>query len=193
MKKICIVGPIDKRVVVYPLIKVADLVGKLLVVTDDANFRRFGDDFEKEFNRGNSDFLILNDIDDDEILENKGFRVANYDFIIYITTKSLIKDCDKYVYCHGMSKTVLPEKTLFELDKVEHTEVYITQSVLKEKGIIKVGVDKVTMGYVWGCEESRSFVPLKDSNMAKISSFLFADYIGVSQDEYKKLLLREEC
>lgn len=190
MRQLCLVGPIDKRIVAYPLIKVADLVGKLLVVTDDANMRRFADNYEKEFNRANSDFVIVNDISQDNI--EKNYRVNNYDFVIYMTTSDLIKGSDKVVYCHGMSKTVLPEETLTNLEDIEHSKVLISQGKSTEKDVISVRVDKLTMGYVWACEEAKSFVPLKDSGLAKIVAHLFADYIGVGKDEFCKLLMREE-
>lgn len=191
MKQICLIGPIDKRAVAYPLIKVADIVGKLLVITDDANFRRFADNYEKEFNRANSDFLIVNDIDE-EIVNGKRYKTANYDFVVYITTNTLIQGSDKVVYCHGMSKTVLPEETLRVLEDIEHLDVLISQGKVTDKDVISVGVDKTTMGYVWACEEAKSFVPLKDTTLGKVSSYLFSDYIGVSKEEFGKLLMREE-
>lgn len=191
MKQICLIGPIDKRVVAYPLIKVAEMVGKLLIITDDANFRRFGDNFEREFNRGNSAYVIVNDIDE-YIAINKDQKVSNYDFIIYITTNSLINGSDKVVYCHGLSKTVLPEETLSVLEEVKHSEVLISQGKVVDKNVILVGVDKLTMGYVWSCEESKSFVSLKDVNLSKITAHLFSDYIGVGKEEFTKLLMREE-
>ena len=41
MRQIQLIGPVDKRAVAYPLFKICDVLGKTLVVTDDANFRRF--------------------------------------------------------------------------------------------------------------------------------------------------------
>lgn len=49
MRQIQLVGPIDKRVIAYPLFKICDNLGKVLVITDDTNFRRFSDDYSNEF------------------------------------------------------------------------------------------------------------------------------------------------
>ena len=72
MRQIELVGPVDKRVIAYPLFKICDVLGKVLVITDDANFRRFSENYsDNEFTVGRSDFVITPDISKAIIEEQK--------------------------------------------------------------------------------------------------------------------------
>ena len=82
MKQIQLVGPVDKRAIAYPLFKMCDTMGKTLVVTDDANFRRFSDDYSNEFTLGRSDFVITNDISQ-AIIGDLGVKLNTYDYVIF--------------------------------------------------------------------------------------------------------------
>lgn len=192
MKQICLVGPIDKRPLAYPLLKAIDLIGKCLVITDDANFRRFADNYEREFNKGNSDFVVVNDITK-YIAEELGYKLNNYDFVLFITTNTLMDNNDITVYCHGSNKCLLTEDVLDELQDIEdYKEVLISQGKVNDKKIIKIDVNKATMGYVWACEENKEFVPCKVSELAKVGSSLFANLVGLKTEEYIKILMRKE-
>ena len=97
MKQIQLVGPVDKRAIAYPLFKMCDTMGKTLVVTDDANFRRFSDDYSNEFTLGRSDFVITNDISQ-AIIGDLGVKLNTYDYVIFINTNDLIDNNDCLVY-----------------------------------------------------------------------------------------------
>ena len=196
MRQIQLLGPVDKRAIAYPLFKVCDLVGKTLVVTDDANFRRFGENFEREFTLGRSDFVIVNDVSK-AILEDLGVRLGTYDYVIFITTNELIDSNDCLVYCHGNNEMICDETNLDYLEAIEHLDVTIsTQKPKKEKGEKSAGaylaVDSKSFAYIWECEESKMFVPCKHPELTKLSAYLFASVIGISPDEYAKTIVREE-
>ena len=196
MRQIQLLGPVDKRAIAYPLFKVCDLVGKTLVVTDDANFRRFGENFEREFTLGRSDFVIVNDVSK-AILEDLGVRLGTYDYVIFITTNELIDSNDCLVYCHGSEELVCDETNLDYLEAIEHLDVTIsTKKPKKEKGEKSTGaylaVDTKSFAYIWECEESKMFVSCKHPELTKLSAYLFASVIGISPDEYAKTIVREE-
>lgn len=194
MRQIQLLGPVDKRAIAYPLFKVCDIMGKTLVVTDDSNFRRFGENFEREFTVGRSDFVIVNDVSK-AILEELGVRLSNYDYVIFITTNELIDSNDCLVYCHGNDNLVCSDTNLDYLDAIEHIDVTISiQKPKKEKGE-KAGaylsVDTKSFAYVWECEESKMFVPCKHPELTKLSAFLFASVLSISTDEYAKTIVRD--
>ena len=94
MRQIQLVGPVDKRPVAYPLFKLCDTLGKTLVITDDANFRRFSDDYVNEFTLGRSDFMIVNDISQ-ELLNSLDMKLNSYDYVLFINTCDLLDKNDK--------------------------------------------------------------------------------------------------
>ena len=189
MKQIQLIGPIDKRPIAYPLFKLCDTLGKTLVVTDDANFRRFADNYENEFTLGRSDFIVSNDIKE-TILSDLGVKLNGYDFIIYITTNILIENNDCTIYCHGNSNMICTDDTLNCLDNIEYSEVVIsTQKVVKNSTFLSA--DSKVFSYVWDCEENKRFMPCKSTELVKLCSQLFSNTLGFSNDEISKIIVKE--
>jgi hypothetical protein len=188
MKKICILGPVDKRVLLYPLFKAVDLMGKTLVVSDDSNLKRFSDNYTNEFTVGRMDFIIADRVADVKVDD----LIKDYEFIVFVTTNELIKNCDEVIYCHALNKAIATEEVIEGLEEIAHKDVLITPSVTKEKVPLKVSIDKNSMGYVWFCEEIKEFYICKDTLLAKTVANIFADTLGVSKDTLVKTLGRKE-
>lgn len=192
MRQIELVGPVDKRVIAYPLFKICDVLGKVLVITDDANFRRFSENYsDNEFTVGRSDFVITPDISK-AIIEELGLKLSSYDYVLIISTNSLISGNDSLVYCHGSSQLICSEDTLDGLEAVEHQDVTISMKKPNSKDALFLSIDGKAFNYVWDCEENKMFIPCKHPELAKLSSYLFAQVLGVSsKEEYAKLLVKE--
>ena len=195
MKKICLIGPVDKRVLAYPLLKILDLTGKTLVVTDDSNFRKFSDNYSMSYSIGRADVRIVNNINSDDFdikSLDLSVKLDEYDYILYITTNELISGCDSVVYCHSLNKAMCTEDVLSVLEGVEHKDVTITTGVIKEKGILSITLDKNSLKYIWCCEETKLLCECKDANICKSVAYLFSEVLGVSKDSLIKTLGRKE-
>ncbi len=190
MKQIQLIGPVDKRSVAYPLFKLCDVVGKTLVVTDDANFRRFSDNYSNDFTLGRSDFVIVNDVSQ-SIITDLALKLNQYDYVIFITTNTLIDNNDCLIYCHGSSNLVCSEDTLDYLDSLEHFDVTISTHKPIGKGNIFLSLDKSIFAYVWECEENKFFVPCKNSELAKLCVHLFGNNLGFVAEEIPKIIVKE--
>lgn len=191
MRQIQLIGPVDKRVIAYPLFRICDTIGKVLVITDDANFRRFSDDYSNEFTVGNSDFYVCNDISKSIALE-LGIRLSSYDYVIIINTNELFPNNDCTVYCHAQSELICTEDVIDDIDTVEHMEIVISTSKPKEKIESFCSITSNNLDYVWSCEENKYFLPCKNAELGKISAFLFAQVLGLnSKDEYAQILAKD--
>lgn len=193
MKQIQLVGPVDKRAVAYPLFKLCDVLGKTLVVTDDANFRRFADNYENEFTVGRSDFYVVNDVSQ-AIVSDLGLKLNAYDYVIFITTNILIDNNDVLVYCHGNSRLVCGEDVIDYLENLEHSDVTISTRKPKSKESkddVFLTADGKIFGYVWDCEEAKRFIPCGSPDLVKLCSHLFSQTLGVSAEEMPKVIGKE--
>lgn len=188
MKSICLIGGVDKRVISYPLIKCLGLIGKTLVITDDGVYRRFGDNYETEFEIGQTEFKVMTVIPKN--VDDLGINLNNYDYVVYITTNELIHS-DKVVYCHGVEKAIAPPDVLSVLDGIEHVDITLTMSKV-EKGTLSIGYSKEAMGYICNCEEYKEFVPCNGASFTTLMDTLFGDIFNMSKDNMKKLLARKE-
>lgn len=199
MKRVCILGPIDKRVLVYPLIKVLELTGKTLVVTDDACFRRFAPDLGLDFECGQAKFVIRPKVNEG-VLTEVGLSEDAFDYVVYVTTDELILNCDSTVYCHGVNKSMLSEDNLEFLGDIKYKEIIISPNKIPEKeensvvNPIKVNILKDMLHYVFTCEENRSFMyqTKAGSLLPKIIANVFEDSLGISAETIAKLLERKE-
>lgn len=190
MRQIELVGPVDKRLVAYPLFHICDILGRTLVVTDDANFRRFADNYEDRFILGRSDFVVVNDISQ-SIIEELGVKFSSYDYVIIISTNVLIEGNDLLVYCHGNSQMICTEDVLENIEELEHQDVTISIRKPSGKGALYLSADSKSFGYVWDCEENKRFIGCKHSDLVKLSSYLFASTLSISVEEYNKTIQRD--
>ena len=190
MRQIQLVGPVDKRVIAYPLFKMCDTMGKTLVVTDDANFRRFADNYENEFTVGRSDFIVVNDIAE-TVAGDLGLKLGSYDYVLFINTNTLIDNNDCLVYCHGSSQLICSDDVLDCLEGVEHSEITISAQKPKDKKENFLSVEGKAFAYVWECEENKMFMPCKHPELAKICNSLFSSVLGVAGEEFSKIIVKE--
>lgn len=190
MRQIELIGPVDKRAIAYPLFKICDTMGKVLVVTDDANFRRFADNYENEFTLGRSDFIVTNDVTQPFIDDIQG-KFSSYDYVIIISTKDIIENTDCLVYCHGSSQMVCDETVIDNLENIEHTDVTISAQKPKTKGETFLSIESKGFKYIWDCEENKRFIPCQHPDLVRLNSYLFAQVLGVSKEEYASIIAKD--
>lgn len=188
MQSICLIGGVDKRIISYPLIKCLGLMGKTLVVTDDSIYRRFGDNYELEFEKGQVDFKVLPKVP--VTVSGLGVTLDAYEYVLYITTNELIKS-DKVVYCHGLEKAMATREVQLKLEDIEHVDITLTMSKV-EKGILAIGYSKEAMEYICNCEEHKEFVPCNGASFTTLMCTLFDDVFKMSKDNMRKLLARRD-
>lgn len=190
MKKICLVGAVDKRAISYPLLKVLMHLGKTLVVSDDGVYRRFSEELETSYGFENSEFLITPVITEtvQKEVENKAFQ---FDYIVYITSNEIPLQCDKVIYCRGVDKGIATKTTLKQLENIEHTEVYVTFSRLEDSSLLKIEPTKGIMAYIFECEERKEFQATKEVAYASMLEKFFDKELDIPKASIKGLLQRK--
>lgn len=190
MKTICLIGPVDKRAIAYPLIKCLTELGRALIITDDSVYRRFSDNYDTEFSYSNSEFRVVTIVDEEVIKEVEQVK-TNFEYVLYITTSELPDGCDKVIYAHGVGKSFLGEDLVSSIENKECREVIITMTPVKDKTIPKITPDKTVMSYIYACEEHKEFLPSKDSGFITMVTTLFEEELEVPKNTIRGLLLRK--
>lgn len=191
MKRICLIGPVDKRIISYPLLKCLMLLGKTLVVTDDGVYRRFHERYESDFDFGHSRFIVTPKIDQC-VLEKVRELENQYDYILYITTNELPEACDRVVYVRGLEKSICSQDTLDALENIEHAEVLITFDKNANTEAVKITPTMSSLAYVMACEENKEFVDIKDARYASIMFKLFEKELDISEKAIRSIMKRKE-
>lgn len=191
MKKICLIGPVDKRAISYPLIKTLIFLGKTLIVTDDGIYRRFDEEYNNRFSFENSEFIVTHNIKDEEVKREIEQISSSFDYVLYITTNELPEDCDKIVNCKGVDKGFVSRSVEKEIEKSEHIEVYVTFSKLSDSSLLKIEPNKSTLSYLAECEDKKEFLSTKDASFATMLSKFFETELDLQKSTIKGLLLRK--
>lgn len=190
MKKICLLGGVDKRAIAYPLIKVMMYMGKTLIVADDGVYRRFSDTYDTRFNYQNSDFIIAPVITEDIISEVD--KVADlYENILYITTNEVPDGCDKVVYGRGKERAICSTGVLNEAEKTDFIEVYVTYGKVESSTNMKIEPNKAVLSYLSECEDKKEFLGTKDGAFTSLLVTLFDKELNLPKKTVQGLLRRD--
>lgn len=184
-----LVGAVDKRGIAYPLLKVLMLTGRTLVITDDAMYRRFDDEYRVDFGFENSHFLIQPVITQ-ELVNRLMPIIANFDNVVYITTTEIIK-ADKTIYLRGINRAILGNEPLRQLEEVDHIEVFVTYSRLEDTRALKLEPSKAQLKYFSDCEDNREFLDTKDVTFVALLEALFEKELDMPRKTIKKIMLRK--
>lgn len=190
MKRLCLIGPVDKRIIAYPLIKCLMSLGRLLVVSEDSNLRRFSEDYACKFDYGNSWIWVVSAVDDGVEADVRD-QESNFEYVLYITTSYLPKEVDRVLYCHGVEKGFLANDTLKELENMEYGEVVITFSSYKDKSVPKILPNTGVMKYIFQCEDTREFLPVKSTGYTSLIERFFLKELDIPKATLKGLLTRK--
>ena len=190
MRKICLLGGVDKRAIAYPLIKVLMFMGKTLVVADDGVYRRFSDDYALRFNYQNSDFII-SPLIDEGILEEVASVEDSYDSILFITTNELPLGCDKVIHCRGVEKAFSSKAVLNEAEKLDYKEVYVTSSKVDSDSNLVINPNKAVYSYLSVCEDKKEFIGTKEGALTSLLLSLFDKELNLPKKTVSGLLRRD--
>jgi hypothetical protein len=190
MKKICLIGPVDKRAIAYPLLKCLMFLGKTLIITDDSVYRRFSETYETRFGFAQSEFIVAPVIDKD-VIDHVESVSSTFDYVLYITTNELPVGMDKILYCHGIEKGIATSDVLSVLENIDHTEVYVTFSRVADNTALKIEPSKSIMAYVFECEDRKDFVGTTDGAYSSMLHKFFEKELDVPKATLKGLLQRK--
>lgn len=189
MRSLLLVGAVDKRGVSYPVLKVMMTLGRVLVLTDDAMYRRFDEDYRMDFGFENSHFIIQPQITQ-HFVDSIKHITDMFDYVVYITTNEVL-NADKIIYLRGVNRSILGNEAMEELEGLEHAEVFITYAKLSNPKILKIAPTKSQIEYFNECEDSKEFLATKDLSYVGLLQTLFDKELGMSKKSLKKIMLRK--
>jgi hypothetical protein len=165
-------------------------LGKVLVITDDASFRRFSPSYATEFGFETSEFIVT-PLVSEEVIDAAKRKESVYDFVVYITTNELVSGMDKVLYCHGVGQNMATEDVMTQLEKEEYTDVYVTLSKVGDSKAMKIEPSKGVMEYIFSCEENQEFIGTKDVAYSSMLYKFFEKEMGIPKNSIKGLLQRK--
>lgn len=188
--EILLYGVADKRFIAYPLLKVVKELGKVLVVSDDGCFRRFSDEGLLQFSLGAIDFIVSSDYNSiaDEVEKVK----HQYNYILYVLGNEIPKGVKKLINIKGVNKYFhdLENERSFHVDNdgIDIVDVVVSFNKLNDKDVLLLTPSKSLIEYVYNCEDSKDFLPTKDTSYASMLQTFFEKELGFNKAQLNSIL-----
>ena len=193
MKRICLVGPIDKRILIYPLIKTLMYSHNALIITDDGSYRRILPNYDSNGTIEHVGVITIPDeqlIDEKYILEKIEFSEEDLDYIIYVTTNRIIDNCDQVIYFKGSKSSFCTDELDEKLTEMEVEQVIIDLEVpnLKSNKQIRLGMDE--FHYLYTVEQSKQFLNIKNKKLLGKLAVIISFILDITQNNVISLMNR---
>lgn len=199
MISLAIVGKADKRVLAYPLMKTLALMGKTIVATDDAAYRRLYPGMENKGMINDVEIHIVKNFSDDSSEEFlSGMKDDNYDYVLYLTEGYVPPDAKKTIALCSPSHTFLGAYLEGLVECSDYSDcVFASLTVIeKPKGYWKAPVTQILwkpefIQYICETEERRCLMPLKDKTVVPFLCRVFAESLHIDPAKMLKVMKRK--
>lgn len=192
MKKILVYGLPDKRVVLYPLVRILESMGTVMVFTEDTNCIRLNSKAVggKEFEVGLTHYKVI------DIGAEISTKEEDADYLVEVRYAPIgVVEYDSVIYVYGEKYMRYAEEEEEETERlltVTPIPVFISMSSNTKKltGVYPLNQQKGYM-YVEKCDIYRSMVDLQDAKfISELSAFL-PQILELSIDEFQKIMKRK--
>lgn len=169
-----IIGDCDKRAVLYTVMKIAQTLGDVLVVTSSSRLCKLSDTRESGGHYQNT-MICVTDQGIDDFFADFGYALEDFEFVIIDNIVSA--EADVYLYVEGMAMSD------FDKDLLEFIEDYVTIPLYKGKLLDANAVYKMDQ-----FEALHDMCPISKQVAIKVSQVL-AKPLGTTSDNLLKIAL----
>ena len=126
MRMVTIVGKIDSRVLVYPLMRALSMSGLTGVITDDGAYRRLFNGKELIGSVSGVDISVCPRVNEKNLYSLAATRLS-YDYILVVSSDFIPEETDGIIVCHGLDRSILG------VSQVEDEDDFILPYMEREK------------------------------------------------------------
>lgn len=194
MKTLAVIGGVDKRPVVYPLLQCLKFLGKTLVVTDEPAFRRFDDDFSLEFENDNITIRVVPLVTQEVVTETVQSLNEPFEYLVVVSNDFIPQGYERVVALSGVNRGFdFVDTTVGDFpNNEEFMRVFISPTKAKNLEYPKITPTPSLLKYIYNCEDYRKFLPLEDQATVAVVTTLFGKALGLESKTIVKLLARKE-
>ncbi|ROR31743.1 hypothetical protein EDD66_101361 [Mobilisporobacter senegalensis] len=189
MANFSVIGKVDKRILVLPLMRVCSIDGPTLLVSDDGNFRNL---YHKDGDEGSIsgvDIQISNSLDKMNLETNQ----ENYKHILYVFSDPipLEKKTELTILCNCYDRSFVKPKRRFIEEREDEIEVIFSSAYLKNIQNLLI-LKPEYYKYLVMTEEVKELIITKDMAICKLLTRLVSGYFNMSKPQFMKLLTRKK-
>lgn len=191
MKKILITGKADKRIVSYPFLNLCNYAGKTCLVTDDVNYKRLYEGYEKTGEIDNISISIISPVDRQDSLEDLFLQKdeEGYDILVLVLDSYMNKDVDYTFLVANQLKTFLGAEIEEVIEELTNVTAIVT-SLMKQpipKGTISYNWAPEDLAYLYSVEENRKLFSPKNKKLVQCLKPGICNALGITEATYETL------
>lgn len=189
MATFSVVGKVDKRILVLPLMRVCSIDGPTLVVSDDGNFKNLYHDDGNKGSISDVDILVNNSMEE----WNLNINTENYKHIIYASSDSIKfeNSINLKVLCRCYDRSFIKPKNRFIEEKEDEVEVIFSSTYVKKSENILI-LKPEYYKYLVSVEEMKELPIIKDVAISRLLTSLVSEFFNMSKPQFMKLLTRKK-
>lgn len=185
--RIGVLGFTDKRPILYPLMKLLQYTGDVVVITDDRRFKRLLEDYTSPGHLGNI-MICVTDATPDEVWEEIDHRENDFDHIIYDLRDTLHEDIDMYIHVKG-SDYEDGEKDFLEcVDAYTPIKLMYDGKPDRTKETMNIPITLKLLSTLEILENKKVLLPLPSPKVNKAIAKLIATHLSLKMSDALKLL-----
>lgn len=187
MKRIVLLGPIDKRILIYPLARALSIEHNVIVIADDGVYRRLYQGTERYGTCGKVDIAVGVDINS-VLSDAPNYFGVQHNFQLIASNNEVPAKTDYVINCLGVDRTICPENNTPEIKDIPFKNVVLSYKVPKDKNKIAVTIGMEAVKYLFDVEEQRQLKVLPIKNINKVIAKTFGEATGLGENHLYKLL-----
>lgn len=185
--RIGVLGFTDKRPILYPLMKLLQSTGDVVVITDDRRFKRLLEDYASPGHLGNI-MICVTDATPDEVWEEIDHSENDFDHVIYDLRDTLHEDIDMYIHVKG-SDFEDGEKDFLEcVDTYTSIKLMYDGKPERTKETINLPITLKLLSTLEVLENKNVLLPMPSKKINKVIAKLIAPVIKIKMSDALKLL-----
>jgi hypothetical protein len=178
-------GYVDKRPIVYSLIKLLDAFGEVAVISQNKQLQRLLED-RSSSGFYNNTFIVVGEYTPDEVFSETEYKKEDFDHIIFDTYDTVPGDYDVFMHCRsfGMSDA---EREIIEYISgvIQYNFVYDGR---KEMGCWNIPVTVPLIKSVEEFEAKKLMVPIQSKDLTRSISRLLAPKLDITEKKAVNIL-----
>lgn len=185
--RIGVLGFTDKRPILYPLMKLLQATGDVIVITDDCHFKRLIEDYSSLGHLGNI-MICVTDATPDEVWEEIELEQNDFDHVIYDLRDTIHEDIQFYIHVKGSDFEDGEEEFLECVDDYIEIKLMYDGKQDKSKDTINIPITLKLISTLEVLENKNLLLPLPSKKINLAIAKLISPNIDIKMKDAIKIL-----
>ncbi len=187
--RIGVLGFTDKRPILYPLMKLLQATGDVIVITDNRHLKRLIPDYASIGHIANI-MMVISDASPDEVWDEMDLEDGNYDHVIYDLRDNLDEAIEFYIHVKGSDFEDGEEDFLECIDDYKRIKLMYDGKQDKNKETYNIPISLKLISTLEILENKKLLLPMPSKKINQSIAKMMAPHLNIKFKDAVKLLTK---